>query len=163
MNRAVRQYRRGLRKAMKCCRSHKKRFLEKFDKALEPFLEDSPEPTLQQLEAAFGPAETMARSFMEELTEQDRKRYAVRKRIVVCVATAVILAVVTLAAIHIATKPGTIYVYDSIIDEGTFPAGEFSGDIIEEDIIEEDIIEEDIIEEDIIEEEIVATGTNMDG
>ena len=115
MNKPTKQYRKKLRRALKCCREEKRRFLEKFQKALDPFLEENPDSSQQDLTAAFGPPEEMARLFLGELTEQDHKKYRTRKRILIGVFAVILVAAVALAVRFLTEKPEIIYVDDEVV------------------------------------------------
>lgn len=115
MNKPTKQYRKKLQRALKCCREEKRRFLEKFQKALDPFLEENPDPSQQDLTAAFGPPEEMARLFLGELTEQDHKKYRTRKRILIGVFAVILVAAVALAVSFLTEKPEIIYVDDEVV------------------------------------------------
>lgn len=115
MNKATKQYRRKLRRALKCCRNDKRRFLEKFQKAWEPFWEETPNPTWQELIEAFGPPEEMARHFSESLTQEDYKRYRIRKWILIGALGAILAAVVVYAVSYMAVKPKIIYIEEELV------------------------------------------------
>lgn len=45
MSQPIKQYQRLLRRTMKCCWEDKRHFVAKFQKALQPLLEENPEPS----------------------------------------------------------------------------------------------------------------------
>ena len=132
MNKPTKQYRKKLQRALKCCREEKQRFLEKFQKALDPFLEENPDPSQQDLTAAFGPPEEMARLFLGELTEQDHKKYRTRKWILVGVFAVILVAAVALAVRFLTEKPEIIYVEEKRVIGETIIVEDEPADSIEE-------------------------------
>lgn len=95
------QYRKKLTKNLRCCKETKADLLASFDRQLEIFLEDCPDPTEEELTAAIGPVEDMAADLMARVSEEDQAKY--RKRLLINRIVAAILVVVLLAT--------TVYVY----------------------------------------------------
>lgn len=75
------QYRKKLTKNLRCCKETKADLLASFDRQLEIFLEDCPDPTEEELTAAIGPVEDMAADLMARVSEEDQARY--RKRLLI--------------------------------------------------------------------------------
>lgn len=71
----VKQYRRALKRKLRCSGGVRKRLLEKFDGAAVSYLENEPTPALAGVTEAFGPPEEMARTLMEEVTPKEATAY----------------------------------------------------------------------------------------
>lgn len=74
INAAV-QYRRALKKKLRCGRDVKNRLLESFDSTLSAYLEEHPDPNMDDLTIAFGPPVEMAEVLMTEVTPQEKTQY----------------------------------------------------------------------------------------
>lgn len=81
MTDTVLQYERLLKKQLRCTTAVRKRLLEKFRGALLVFLEETPDPNLNQLREAFGPPEEMAQVLMTEVSPEERAEYCRNRRI----------------------------------------------------------------------------------
>lgn len=81
MTHGVRQYRKKLKKELRCCCSARRRLLDQWDSSLAGFLEDHPDPAVEEISAAFGPPEEMAQILMAELTTEDTRQYRLHIRI----------------------------------------------------------------------------------
>lgn len=101
MTNALTQYKKEIKKHLRCCGSTKTRLMERFDHSLAPFLEECDDPSMGSLHAAFGPPESMAGLLMSELTSEEAARY--RRQVWCKRITAGILAVLLVAF--------TLYVY----------------------------------------------------
>lgn len=91
----VKQYRRALKRKLRCSWGVQKRLLEKFDDAAFSYLENEPTPALAEVTEAFGPPEEMARTLMEEVTPKEAaayKRGTILRRVLAGVAAAAVLA-----------------------------------------------------------------------
>lgn len=75
------QYEKLLKKRLRCTTAVRKRLLEKFRGALLVFLEETPEPNLNQLREAFGPPEEMAQVLMTEVPPEEMAKYRRNRRI----------------------------------------------------------------------------------
>ena len=73
------QYRRALKKELRCNNKVKKRLWDGFNQTLTAYLEEHSNPTIDDLAIAFGPPEEMAEVLMAEVTTQEHAKY--RKRI----------------------------------------------------------------------------------
>lgn len=71
----MKQYRRVLKRKLRCSWGVRKRLLEKFDDAAFSYLENEPTPALAEVTEAFGPPEEMARTLMEEVTPKEAAAY----------------------------------------------------------------------------------------
>lgn len=69
------QYRRALEKKLRCTKDSKTRILSGFDNALEMYLEEHAEPTLDDLYTAFGPPEEMANILKAEITPSEHAQF----------------------------------------------------------------------------------------
>ena len=101
MTNALTQYKKEMKKHLRCCGSAKTRLMERFDHSLAPFLEECDDPSMGSLHAAFGPPESMAGLLMSELTSEEAARY--RRQVWFKRITAGILAALVLAF--------TVYIY----------------------------------------------------
>ena len=101
MTECITQYKKALKKNLRCSGSVQERLMAKFDATLTAFLEDTPDPGKDEVYAAFGPPKEMAELLMTEVTPEEAALY--RRRNTFLRATAGILAGVFLA--------GAIYIY----------------------------------------------------
>lgn len=110
MTNTVMQYERLLKKQLRCTTAVRKRLLEKFRGVLLVFLEETPEPSLNQLHEAFGPPEEMAQVLMTEVSPDEKAVYR-RNRRIQCIAAGVIAVVFVLFTMYVyfeKQKPITI-------------------------------------------------------
>ena len=94
MNKYAEQYRKKLKACLQCSSKTKKALLDSFDRSLEYYLEECPEPADKELHAAFGPPEEMAWVLMEGITTQEIAKYQVRqtlKGVSVCILVMLLL------------------------------------------------------------------------
>ena len=95
MTDGMKQYRRVLKRKLRCSWGVRKRLLEKFDDAAFSYLENEPTPALAEVTEAFGPPEEMARTLMEEVTPKEAaayKRGTILRRVLAGVAAAAVLS-----------------------------------------------------------------------
>ena len=95
MTDGMKQYRRVLKRKLRCSWGVRKRLLEKFDDAAFSYLENEPTPALAEVTEASGPPEEMARTLMEEVTPKEAaayKRGTILRRVLAGVAAAAVLA-----------------------------------------------------------------------
>ncbi|MCD8189307.1 MAG: periplasmic heavy metal sensor [Clostridiales bacterium] len=121
MNEAATQYRRAVRKHLRCGRAAKQRLEEHLTGLLNAFLEENPTPDRAALEAAFGTPEELAATLMEELTPEERGQWKKQKlavRVVLVLLLAVV-AVYTIGTFIYRSIPNEITVY-----EFTYPNGD---------------------------------------
>ncbi len=106
----VLQYEKLLKKRLRCTTAVRKRLLEKFRGALLVFLEETSEPSLNQLHEAFGPPEEMAQVLMTEVSPEEKAEYR-RNRQMRRIAAGVIAVVFVLFTMYVyfeKQKPITI-------------------------------------------------------
>lgn len=75
------QYRKELKRALRCGRAARRRLLARWDSSLAGFLEEHSAPAFEEITAAFGPPEEMAQALMAELTAADIRSYRLQRRI----------------------------------------------------------------------------------
>ena len=75
----VTRYKKILRRNLSCTGNTKKQLLQKFERSLSVFLEDTPTPDMDELCAAFGPPKEMASVLMAEVPQKEVARYRARK------------------------------------------------------------------------------------
>ena len=100
MTDTVLQYEKLLKKQLRCTTAVRKRLLEKFRGALLVFLEETPEPSLNQLHEAFGPPEEMAQVLMTEVSPEEKTEYR-RNRRIWRIAASIIAVVVILFTMYV--------------------------------------------------------------
>lgn len=91
---AAAQYRRALKKKLRCSAKEKERLLEGFDQTLSAYLEEHGDPAMGDLSAAFGPPEEMAEVIMEDVPPQEQTRYqrqVVISKILTCILAALLV------------------------------------------------------------------------
>ena len=96
MTDGMKQYRRVLKRKLRCSWGVRKRLLEKFDDAAFSYLENEPTPALAEVTEAFGPPEEMARTLMEEVTPKEAAAY--KRGVVLRIVIAGILVASVIAA-----------------------------------------------------------------
>lgn len=101
---SIERYRAGVAKHLRCCKETKERLLLSFDQSmLAPLLEDAPQPSTEDLHAAFGTPKQTAALLMEQVTEEEAARYhkqqKTRKAIIIG-AVAVVIAAILVFAIY---------------------------------------------------------------
>ena len=82
MNKDTARYRRALKKQLRCGASARRQILTRFDDSLARFEEEFPSPTYVQLETAFGPPLEMAAVMMEDVSDRETQKYAIRKKLI---------------------------------------------------------------------------------
>ena len=110
MTDTVLQYEKLLKKQLRCTTAVRKRLLEKFRCALLVFLEETPEPSMNQLQEAFGPPEEMAQVLMTEVSPGEMAEYRRNRRIrrIAVGVIAVVFALFTMYVYFEKQKPVTI-------------------------------------------------------
>lgn len=81
MNKEISRYQRELKKHIRCNVITKRKLIRQFNDSLFSFLVDQPDPTYEQLVAAFGPPQEMASILMEELSEREKIRYRFAQKV----------------------------------------------------------------------------------
>ena len=113
---AAAQYRRALKKKLRCNIKAKKRLLDGFNRVLTAYLEEHSNPTIDDLTIAFGPPKAMAEVLMAELTPKEHTQY--RKT--------VLLQKILLAALAVLLLVLTVYIWFyktnglTTVDEGNY-------------------------------------------
>ena len=107
---SVLQYERLLKKQLRCTTAVRKRLLEKFRGALLVFLDETPEPSRNQLREAFGPPEEMAQVLMTEVSPEEKAEYRRNRRIrrIAAGVIAVVFVLFTMCVYFEKQKPLTI-------------------------------------------------------
>ena len=122
VNAAV-QYRRALKRKLRCSKKVKDRLLEGFDTTLDTCLEEHANPSMDVLIFAFGPPEEMAKTLMAEVTPQELaqyRRYSLFTQLLASILT-VILVLSTVYIWFYKTNGLTAVNNGSIIDRTTEP------------------------------------------
>lgn len=99
---AAEQYRRSLKKELRCNSNAKDRLLKDFDKALTNFLDENTDPSMDDLVCAFGPVEEVAETLRDAITPLERTQYE-RNLLFTKVLTgilAIFLALFTISPFH---------------------------------------------------------------
>lgn len=112
------QYERLLKKRLRCTTAVRKRLLEKFRGALLVFLEETPEPSMNQLREAFGPPEEMAQVLMTEVSPEETAKYRRNKRIRLIAAGAIAVVFVLFTMYVYFEKQKPITIIDEVNDLG---------------------------------------------
>lgn len=110
MMNTVLQYEKLLKKQLRCTTAVRKQLLEKFRGALLVFLEETPEPSMNQLREAFGPPEEMAQVLMTEVSPEENTEYRRNRRIrrIAAGVIAIVFALFTMYVYFGKQKPLTI-------------------------------------------------------
>ena len=75
MNKAATQYRRAVKKNLRCTLKVKIRLMDGFDHTLSGYLEENQNPTADDLVNAFGPPKEMADVLISNLSQSERTQY----------------------------------------------------------------------------------------
>lgn len=100
MNTQEKNYRKQVRKALLCGRKEKKQLTAALDRDLARFREETPEPTAEELSAAFGTPEDVAASLMAQLPEGTAASYRKKTQMITWVVSAV-MAVILLFSVYV--------------------------------------------------------------
>ena len=109
MNTQEKNYRKQVRKALQCGRKEKQQLTAALDRDLARFREETPEPTAEELSAAFGTPEDMAASLMAQLPEGTQKKFQKCKRVWKWIVSAVIIFLIAFFAFVAYTKEIPVY------------------------------------------------------
>lgn len=98
MNKETARYRRALRSQLSCLPRRKRQLLVKFEGTLFAFLEECPDPSYEQLEAAFGSPGEIASVLMEAVPEKEKRRYVLWQKagkalLILCLIFAIVFGV----------------------------------------------------------------------
>ena len=121
MNKSVAQYRRALKSMLPCQGPVRRRLMDEFGGMLDSFLEDNPSPTPDELRAAFGSPEEMARHLSANISAAESLQYSrgVVAKKVLAIVLVVLLALATVYVFILKQKP--IYVVDELIPTDVIP------------------------------------------
>ena len=119
MNTQEKNYRKQVRKALLCGRKEKQQLTAALDRDLARFREETPEPTAEELSAAFGTPEDMAASLMAQLPEGTQKKFQKCKRVWKWIVSAVIIFLIAFFAFVAYTKEIPVKAVDDVDINGT--------------------------------------------
>ena len=121
MNQAATIYRRQVRRAMHCSRANQKRGLHDLDVLLSSFVEENPDSEIDEIVQKFGAPSEMAASLCEGVSEDERKRWKNKRRIIFFIFILCLVCIVALVAIHFAlqTNPTPVQVNDRLVIDYT--------------------------------------------
>ena len=109
MNTQEKNYRKQVRKALLCGRKEKQQLTAALDRDLARFREETPEPTAEELSAAFGTPEDVAASLMAQLPEGTQKKFQKCKLVWKWIVSAVIIFLIAFFAFVAYTKEIPVY------------------------------------------------------
>lgn len=116
MNNAVKAYRRRVRRCLHCSPCQKRRLMAMLDQMLQPILEESPKPDLNQLIQGLGMPEEITEELRKELPAGAEKRWRyISRGVLAALLTAVFLLLIYEAAfkpIEITVVEGTAEIID---------------------------------------------------
>ena len=128
---SIERYRAGVAKHLRCCKETKERLLLSFDQSmLAPLLEDAPQPSTEDLHAAFSTPKQTAALLMEQVTEEEAIRYQKRRKGVIALTVSIVaalLALILLFTIYVffeKEKPFTYQDDTKVIDTFTYTDGD---------------------------------------
>lgn len=98
MPECVTQYKKVLKKNLRCSGSVRERLLAKFDSSLSAFLDDTPAPDKDAIHTAFGPPKEMADLLMAEVTPEEAAHYR-RKSIIIKIISGVLAGILAITFI----------------------------------------------------------------
>lgn len=123
----VAQYKKELKKNLRCSRSVKERLMGKFGCSLSTFLDDTPTHDIDELCTAFGSPKEMALVLMEEVTPKESAHYrrnSIITRTVACVLAVITLFLIVATSIQIYFYKEQTVIYDDeviVVDDQTSP------------------------------------------
>lgn len=100
MDRDVIRYKKTLTKNLPCTRGARRKLIQPFQGALNAFLEEKPAPSMEDLIAAFGPPEEMAKTLCEQISAEEHCRFQAR-HIWKCAFTFILAALLVLATVYV--------------------------------------------------------------
>lgn len=106
MTTCAQEYRKQLKKSLRCTAAVKNRLMNTFESSFSSYLEENPVPLKEDLLAAFGPPEEMAAVLMTEVSEEEKEEYRRRitlQRIFIWVLIPIVILVSWLGMVTIAT------------------------------------------------------------
>lgn len=117
MNQAVKKYRKRLEKRLCCGHEARKRLLGQFDRTLQVYLEDYPDPNMDDLCSAFGLSKQMAQELMNDVSAEEYakwRRNCRLRRVFSCLA-AVVLLLVCAGIIFYMKQPVVIQEQETVV------------------------------------------------
>lgn len=146
MTNYVNQYKKALKKNLRCSSNVKERLIDKFNRSLSTLLDDKPTPSMNEICDAFGSPKDMALVLMEEVTPEEIALYRRRKiitRIILGAITVLFLAFVINVAVAVYRFNSTPFSIEDeiIVEDEEQSTGNTSVDndiIVEDEIIIED-------------------------
>lgn len=107
MNKAMKNYKKDLKKALHCTHSTKKQLLAQFEDMLSSFQSENPEPDTDILCDAFGEPNEMAQELMANLSKEEvhqwKRYYRIRR--VLPVVLIIVLLVACIGIYHLKERP----------------------------------------------------------
>lgn len=103
MNPVIREYRQSVCHSLQCSGRTKRQLLRSFDKLLETFEEEEPNPTPQKLRRAFGAPEEIAGTLMNKLPAREHTKWKRSRKIAVlaiCFAIATLIGTIAFIIGH---------------------------------------------------------------
>jgi hypothetical protein len=128
MNHATTSYRRALSRHLHCGRAYRKRSFERFQTALDLYLEDCPDPTLQDLTGAFGTPEQLARTYLQDVPAAELKTYKTLRQALLGLVAALLCTLILWSIYRTFFRPEVVTVQQEVIiyDDVYEPDGEES-------------------------------------
>lgn len=133
MTECITQYKRALKRNLRCSGSTRERLLAKFNSSLTTFLEETPAPRKDEIYAAFGPPKELADLLMAEVTPKEATRYR-KKSNIIRFAAGILVAIFFAGAVYIYFMKEIPVKYDDKIVIDPKESGE-PGVIIEDEVI----------------------------
>lgn len=107
MNNSAARYKSKLKRKLQCNRGTKAKLLDEFSHLLDGFLDENPDAAYIDLSNAFGPPEEMAKTLMEQVSEQETHTYKQHQALlhIVAVVLAIVLILIAIIALLWKQKP----------------------------------------------------------
>lgn len=120
MNNSAARYKSKLKRKLQCNRGTKAKLLDEFSHLLDGFLDENPDAAYTDLSNAFGPPEEMAKTLMEQVSEQEICTYKMHQALlhIVAVVLAIVLIFITITVFFWKEKP--VAVDSGVTVEETF-------------------------------------------
>ncbi len=119
MNHSAVRYKRKLKRKLQCSRGTKADLLADFTHSLDGFLDENPDATFADLGNAFGPPEEMAKTLMEQVSEQETHTYKRQQFLlhIVAIILAIVLLLITLDIFLIKQRPLEVVNGTNVVDD----------------------------------------------
>lgn len=107
MNSSAVRYKSKLKRKLQCSRGTKAELLADFTHSLDGFLDENPDATFADLGSAFGPPEEMAKTLMEQVSEQETRTYKLHQFLlhIGAIILVIVLLLITLDIFFIKQRP----------------------------------------------------------